>query len=51
VSFSDIVGFTDISSKCEAPEIINMLNELYCCFDANLEKHRVYKVMMMMMID
>ena len=44
VLFSDIVGFTKISSQCKPEEVFGMLNKLYTLFDQLVDKHNVYKV-------
>jgi class 3 adenylate cyclase len=44
IFFSDIVGFTDISSKMDALKISDMLDRLYHSFDALSHYHDVFKV-------
>lgn len=44
VLFSDIVGFTRISSSVRPTQVMDMLNELFSRFDALCDKHSVYKV-------
>lgn len=44
IFFSDIVGFTDISSKLDPLQISDMLDRLYNSFDALSDYHDVFKV-------
>lgn len=42
--FSDIVGFTTISSQIDPDQVSDMLDRLYLKFDALSEKHDVFKI-------
>jgi guanylate cyclase len=42
--YSDICGFTELSSKLPAEEVIKLLDKLYRAFDYHLEKYNLYKV-------
>ena len=44
IFFSDIVGFTDISSTLDPLKISDMLDRLYHSFDALSDYHDVFKV-------
>ena len=44
VYFSDIVGFTNISSQLEPKALINELNEIFTGFDDIMEKHSCERI-------
>ena len=44
IFFSDIVGYTCMSSEMTPEEVIRMLNDLYTKFDEVLQKHKIFKV-------
>jgi class 3 adenylate cyclase len=44
VFFSDIVGFTKISSQLERPVLINELNSIFTAFDNLIEQHQCERI-------
>ena len=44
VLFSDIVGFTDISTKLPVETLISELNEIFTMFDVIIEKHSCERI-------
>jgi len=44
VLFADLAGFTDISRKLSADELVNLLNDLFSRFDKLAEEHGAEKI-------
>jgi class 3 adenylate cyclase len=44
VLFADLVDFTPLTARLSAADTVRLLNEVFSCFDALAEKHRLEKI-------
>ena len=44
IMFADIVGFTPLSARLSATEIVNLLNQIFSTFDQLAERHNLEKI-------
>ena len=44
IVFSDLVGFTELSRRVPAPELVGILNRIFSAFDEAAEHHGMHKI-------
>ena len=44
VLFADLVGFTELSSRLDAAEVVQILNDVFCAFDALADRYGLEKI-------
>ncbi|NEQ99941.1 MAG: PAS domain-containing protein [Cyanothece sp. SIO2G6] len=44
ILFADIVGFTQLSSQLSATDLVEVLNQLFSCFDALADRYHLEKI-------
>ncbi len=44
ILFADLVGFTKLSEKINPPELVNLLNEIFSCFDELTDRYCLEKI-------
>ena len=44
IMFADIVGFTPLSTRLSATELVNFLNQIFSAFDRLVEQHDLEKI-------
>ncbi|MEM1172074.1 MAG: adenylate/guanylate cyclase domain-containing protein [Cyanobacteria bacterium P01_H01_bin.35] len=44
ILFADLVGFTELSERINPPELVNLLNEIFSCFDELTDRYCLEKI-------